>query len=71
MTTFHVAMSADQIAAVRWFLEHLSFEHYADRVPPHLSKETITDRAYEIRDALTALERQLPERSASNWMYRS
>jgi hypothetical protein len=68
---FHLEMSADEIAATRWFLEHLSFGHYADRVPPHLGRETVTNRAYEIRDALNTLQRQLPERSASSWMYQT
>lgn len=63
-------LTADQVAAVRWFIDHLSFSDYQQSVPPHLG-DAVLNRAYFIRDALSALEKELPSVSASDWMYRS
>jgi len=64
-------LTDDEAAAVHWFLNHLSFEDYLASVPPHLPKDVRTDKAYEIRDALSALQQSLPTvPSVGDWMYR-
>lgn len=63
-------LTVDEAAAIHWFLNHLSFEHYLASVPPHLPKEVRTNKAYEIRDALAALQEHVPAAHAGDWMYR-
>jgi len=65
-----IRLTNDELAAVHWFLDHLSFEDYQKSVPPHLGKETCIDKGYEIRDALTKLQSTLPPVRSGNWMYR-
>jgi len=63
-------LTQDQLAALTWFFEHLCFENYSGTVPPHLGKDIVTERAYEIRDAISALQDSLPTVSPGDWMYR-
>lgn len=64
-------LTDDQAAAVHWFLDHLCFDDYLQCIPPHLAKEIRTDKAYEIRDALSALQKTVPSAASGDWMYRS
>lgn len=68
---FEVELSEEQIAAIYWFITHLGFEHYSDRVPPHLGKEVVTDKAYEMQEAVVSLNDQLPKCKTRSWMYRT
>lgn len=64
-------LTPDQLSAVHWFINHLSFEDFSRTVPPHLGKQVVTDKAYEIRDALAALQDSLPSARPSDWVYRT
>lgn len=66
----HKELTRDQAAAVHWFLDHLCFDDYLSCIPPHLSKDVRTDKAYEIRDALSALQEIVPTAASGDWMYR-
>jgi len=64
-------LTDDEAAAVHWFLNHLSFDDYLASVPPHLPEDVRTDKAYQIREALSALQKSLPTvPSVGDWMYR-
>lgn len=65
-----ITLTAEQAAPIQWFLRHLSFEHYLERVPPYLPAELRTERAYEIQDALGEIEKRLPL-TGDGWMHRT
>lgn len=65
-----ITLTPEQAAPIQWFLRHLSFDHYLERVPPHLPQEVSIERAYEIRDALNEIEKDLPL-TGDAWMYRA
>lgn len=69
--TVKLSLTPKQAQAIHWLARHFTFEDALQSVPPHLSKDVRTERAYNIVHAVCALEEGIAKAGehGDRWMY--